>query len=58
MRPWTEKAYGIPPEQVVGSSIKTKFEMRDGNPVLMRLPEMSFIDDKAGKPFSGVLMSW
>ena len=50
MRPWTEKVYGIPPEQVVGSSIKTKYEMRDGKPVLMRLPEMNFIDDKAGKP--------
>src|SRR6266545_3503292 len=50
MRPWTEKVYGIPPEQVVGSSIKTKFEMRDGKPVLMRLPEINFIDDKAGKP--------
>ena len=50
MRPWTEKVYGIPPEQVVGSSIKTKFEMRSGKPVLMRLPEINFIDDKAGKP--------
>jgi len=50
MRPWTEKVYGIPPEQVVGSSIKTKFEMRDGKPVLVRLPEINFIDDKTGKP--------
>ena len=50
MRPWTERIYGIPPEQVVGSSIKTKFEMRDGKPVLVRLPEVNFIDDKAGKP--------
>ena len=50
MRPWTETVYGIPPEQVVGSSIKTKYEMRDGKPVLMRLPEVNFIDDKAGKP--------
>jgi hypothetical protein len=50
MRPWTEKAYGIPPEQVVGSSIKTKYEMRDGKPVLIRLAEIDFIDDKAGKP--------
>jgi hypothetical protein len=50
MRPWTEKVYGVPPEQVIGSSIKTKFEMRDGGPVLMRLPEVDFIDDKAGKP--------
>jgi phosphoglycolate phosphatase-like HAD superfamily hydrolase len=50
MRPWTEAVYGIPPEQVVGSSIKTAFEVRDGEPVLVRLPEMSFIDDKEGKP--------
>jgi phosphoserine phosphatase len=50
MRPWTEKVYGIPPEQVVGSSIKTRYEMRDSGPVLVRLPEMNFIDDKDGKP--------
>lgn len=50
MRPWVESVYGIPPEQVVGSSIKTTFEMRDGEPVLVRLPEIDFIDDKAGKP--------
>jgi hypothetical protein len=50
MRPWTEKVYGVPPEQVVGSSIKTKFELRDGKPVIVRLPEVNFIDDKAGKP--------
>ncbi len=50
MRPWTEKVFGIPPEQVIGSSIKTKFEMRDGRPVLVRLPELNFIDDKDGKP--------
>src|SRR5438552_3097707 len=50
MRPWAEQAYGIPPEQVVGSSIKTKFEMRDGKPVLVRLSELNFNDDKAGKP--------
>ena len=50
MRPWTEHVYGIPPEQVVGSSIKTKYEVRHGEPVLMRLPEVNFIDDKAGKP--------
>jgi len=46
----TNKSYAIPPEQVVGSSGKLKFEMRDGKPVLMRLPEMNFVDDKAGKP--------
>jgi hypothetical protein len=50
MRPWTEKVYGIPPEQVVGSSIKTKFEVHDGRPVLVRLPELNFLDDKEGKP--------
>jgi len=50
MRPWTEQAYGIPPEQVVGSSIRTRFEMRDDGPVLLRLPELDFIDDGAGKP--------
>ena len=50
MRPWVETVYGIPPEQVVGSSIKVKFEMRNGTPVLVRLPEIDFIDDKEGKP--------
>jgi phosphoserine phosphatase len=50
MRPWAERVYGIPPEQVVGSSVKTKFEMRDGKPVLVRLPELNFNDDKGGKP--------
>jgi len=50
MRPWTEKVYGIPPEQVIGSSIKTRFELKEGKPVLVRLPEINFIDDKAGKP--------
>jgi hypothetical protein len=50
MRPWTEQVYGVPPENVVGSSAKVKFEMRDGKPALMRLPEISFIDDGPGKP--------
>ena len=50
MRPWTEKVYGIPPEQVVGSSGKLRFEMRDSKPVLMKLPDLNFIDDKVGKP--------
>ncbi|MGD8933527.1 MAG: HAD family hydrolase [Gammaproteobacteria bacterium] len=50
MRPWAEKVYGVPPEQVIGSSIKTKYEIRDGEPVLVRLPEVNFIDDKEGKP--------
>jgi phosphoglycolate phosphatase-like HAD superfamily hydrolase len=50
IRPWAESVYGIPPEQVIGSSIKTEFKLRNGNPVLVRLPELNFIDDKAGKP--------
>lgn len=50
MRPWVERVYGILPEQVIGSSIKTKFELRDGVPVLVRLPEINFIVDKATKP--------
>jgi len=50
MRPMTEKVYGIPPEQVVGSTIETKYEVKDGKPVLMRLAKIDFIDDKAGKP--------
>jgi phosphoglycolate phosphatase-like HAD superfamily hydrolase len=50
MRPWSEQVYGIPPERVIGSSIKTKFELHDGKPVLVRLPELNFIDDKDGKP--------
>lgn len=50
MRPWTERVYGIPPERVIGSSVKTRYELRDGVPTLMRLPEIDFIDDKAGKP--------
>lgn len=50
MRPWTEKVYGVPPEQIIGSSIKTQFKMQDDTPTLYRLPEVNFIDDKAGKP--------
>ncbi|WP_390620379.1 HAD family hydrolase [Stieleria varia] len=50
MRPWTQRVYGIPPEQVVGSSVKCRFEVRDGSPVVIRLPELNFIDDKEGKP--------
>jgi phosphoglycolate phosphatase-like HAD superfamily hydrolase len=50
MRPWVEKVYGIPPEQVVGSSINVKYELRDGKQVLVRLPDLDFNDDKAGKP--------
>ncbi len=50
MRPWSERVYGIPPQQVIGSSIKVKFEMRGDSPVLLRLPEIDFIDDREGKP--------
>jgi hypothetical protein len=50
MRVFSEKVYGIPPEQVIGSTGKLKFELRDGKPVLVKLPEIDFIDDKAGKP--------
>ena len=50
MRPWAEDVYGIPPEQVIGSSIKTAFEVRDGEPVLVRLPGIDFIGDKEEKP--------
>jgi phosphoserine phosphatase len=52
MRPWAFEVYGVPPEQVIGSSIKTRFELRDGEPVLVRLPEVNFIDDKEGKPIA------
>jgi phosphoglycolate phosphatase-like HAD superfamily hydrolase len=50
MRPMTEAVYGIPPEQVIGSSIMTKYEIMDGKPELIRLPKIDFIDDKTGKP--------
>ncbi len=50
MRPWVEKVYGIPPEQVVGSKIKVEYKVVDGKPILLRLPELDFVDDKAGKP--------
>lgn len=50
MRPWVEGVYGIPPEQVVGSSVKTEYKVRAGDPVIVRLPAINFIDDKAGKP--------
>ena len=50
MRPWTEQAYGIPPEQVVGSSGKLKYELKDGVPVIEKLPELDFVDDGPGKP--------
>jgi phosphoglycolate phosphatase-like HAD superfamily hydrolase len=50
LRVFAEKTYGIPPEQVVGSSIKAGYEVRNGKPVIVKLPEMNFIDDKEGKP--------
>jgi len=50
MRPWTERVYGIPPEQVIGSVIEVKYEVRDGKPILLREPKIDFIDDKEGKP--------
>jgi phosphoserine phosphatase len=50
MRPWVEEAYGIPQDQVIGSSIKTEYDYNNGNPIIKRLPEIDFIDDKEGKP--------
>jgi phosphoserine phosphatase len=50
VRPWAERVYGVPLRRVVGSSLKTKFEMRNGEPVLIRTPEINLIDDGAGKP--------
>jgi phosphoserine phosphatase len=50
MRPNSERLYGIPPQQVVGSSIVTEFQVKDGKPVLVRMPKVDFINDKAGKP--------
>jgi phosphoglycolate phosphatase-like HAD superfamily hydrolase len=52
MRVFSERVYGIPPEQVIGSSGKLKFELRDDKPVLVKLPEIDFIDDNAGKPIA------
>jgi len=50
MRPWTERVYGIPPEQVVGSSGGLKYELREGKPVIVKLPTVVLNDDKDGKP--------
>lgn len=50
MRVWAERVYGIPPEQIVGSTARTKFELRDGVPTLVKTLDHLFIDDKAGKP--------
>jgi phosphoserine phosphatase len=50
MRVFAEQVYGVPPEQVIGSSIATEYEVRNGKPVIVRQPKVDFIDDKAGKP--------
>jgi len=50
LRPWAERVYGVPPEQIIGSSLELKLEVRDGRPVLLKLPTVDLIDDKAGKP--------
>jgi phosphoserine phosphatase len=50
MRPWAERVYGIPPEQVIGSTGGLKFEMRDGVPLIMKTPDLVLNDDKEGKP--------
>lgn len=52
MRPWAEAVYGIPPDQVVGSSFETRYEVRDGQAVIVRKPKMHFLNDKGGKPVS------
>ena len=58
MRVWAENAYAIPPYQVIGSSIKSKYEIVDGMPVITKLPELNFIDDKAGKPDASTRKNW
>ncbi len=50
IRPWAEEAYGIPPEQVIGSQQDIRLELRDGAPVLVRQPRIAFVDDGPGKP--------
>lgn len=50
MRPWTERVYGIPPEQVIGSTTKLQYEVQDGHPVFIRLPELDILNDKGNKP--------
>ena len=50
VRPWAQQVYGFPPEQVVGSNFKTKFEMRDDGPVILQLPEYVLVVDNVGKP--------
>ena len=53
MRVWSDRVYGIPPEQVVGSTGTTRFEIRNGTPVLVKTMDYVFVDDKSGKP-SGI----
>jgi hypothetical protein len=50
LRPWAEKVYGVPPDQVIGSSVRTKFESRRGAPLLVRRPEFDLMEDGAGRP--------
>lgn len=50
IRAFSEKVYGIPPEQVVGSTVATEYRVKDGAPAIFRLPKVDFVDDKAGKP--------
>lgn len=52
MRAWATPVYGIPPEQIIGSRVKTAFEIRNGEPVLVRQPDIAFLDDKEGKPIA------
>jgi hypothetical protein len=52
MRVWSERVYGIPPEQVVGSTSRTRLELRNGGPVLVKTMEHLFVDDKEGKPIA------
>jgi phosphoglycolate phosphatase-like HAD superfamily hydrolase len=52
MRPWTQAAYGIPPQQVIGSQGRLRHEMREGTPVLVKLPDIDLVDNKAGKPIA------
>jgi hypothetical protein len=52
MRPWTERVYGVPPEHLIGSTVVTKLEWRDGQPVMVRQTQIELINDKAEKPLS------
>jgi haloacid dehalogenase-like hydrolase len=50
IRPWARRVYGIPPEQVIGSRLKVRYEVHEGAPILVRQPEIDLVDDGAGKP--------